>query len=187
MFLKNLFNKVVNRLKSDKQYKIDGVEIILPITCSNFNNLILNPPCYIGDSAWLSLRGKLIIGKGTIIGPRIKVHTSNHRYEGTMIPYDDIYEVKDVEIGENCWIGADVTIMPGVRIGEGVVIAACSCVTKDIPDFAIIGGCPARVLKYRDISNYNKLKEEGKIYLDLKNKGLTLINDEDRCVYVKRY
>lgn len=166
--------------------KIKGIQVIGPIFCSDYNNLILNIPCYIGDSAWLQLRGKLTIGSGTIIGPRLKVHTANHRYEGKMIPYDDIYEVKDVEIGENVWIGADVTIMPGVKIGEGVVVAACACVTKDVPDYAVVGGCPAKVIKYRDVEKYTKLKKEKAIYLDLKAKGLTITKDKDRCQTISK-
>lgn len=166
--------------------KKEGIKIEGPITCSNYNNLILSSPCYIGGSAWLQLRGKLIINSGTIIGPRLKVHTANHRYEGKMIPYDDIYEVKDVEIGENVWIGADVTIMPGVKIGEGVVVAACSCVTKDVPDYAVVGGCPAKIIKYRDVENYTKLKKEKAIYLDLKAKGLTITNDKERCLIISK-
>ena len=166
--------------------KREGIQVEGPITCSNYSNLILSSPCYIGGNAWLQLRGKLIIKSGTIIGPRLKVHTSNHRYEGNMLPYDDIYEVKDVEIGENCWIGADVTIMPGVKIGEGVVVAACSCVTKDVPDYAIVGECPAKLIKYRDVENYITLKNKGAIYLEYKKNGLTKIKDSERCIYISR-
>jgi acetyltransferase-like isoleucine patch superfamily enzyme len=180
--IKKVLQKIFFRNKElDNLNKIKGVEIVHPMFCSNYKNLVLNTPSYIGDSAWLQLRGKLTIGSGTIIGPRLKVHTANHRYEGKMIPYDDIYEVKDVEIGENVWIGADVTIMPGVKIGEGVVVAACACVTKDVPDYAVVGGCPAKVIKYRNVEKYTKLKKEKAIYLDLKAKGLTITNDKDRC------
>ena len=56
--------------------------------------------------------------------------------------------------------------MPGVVIGEGAVVAACSCVTKDVPSMALVGGCPAKIIKYRDKNQYDKLKEEGKIYLE---------------------
>ena len=140
-------------------YKNKGIEIKAPFTISNTSNLKCfirqerttnQKHCYIGPNAWLELRGSLFIGNGTIIGPRFKVHTANHRYEGNMLPYDDIYEVKDVMIGENVWIGSDVSIMPGVSIGNGCVIAANSVVTKDIPPLAIVGGNPAQVLKYRN-------------------------------------
>ena len=96
-----------------------------------------------------------------------------------MLPYDDIYLVEDVHIGKNVWIGADVTIMPGVHIGDGAVIAACACVTKDVPKMAVVGGCPAKIIKYRDEERYHELEQEGKIYLTLKSQGKT-ITDEDK-------
>lgn len=128
----------------------------------------------------MELRGCLHIGAGTIIGPRVKVHTSNHRWQGTMLPYDDIYEVKDVYIGENVWIGSDVTLLPGIHIGEGAVIGACSCVTKDVPPLALVGGCPAKIIKFRNKDEYEKLKAEKRIYLSLKRMGKTILNEECR-------
>lgn len=52
-------------------------------------------------------------------------------------------------IGNDVWIGLDATIMPGVRVGNGAVIAARSVVTKDVPDFAIMGGNPAKIIRFR--------------------------------------
>ena len=54
-----------------------------------------------------------------------------------------------LEIGNDVWIGANVTILDGIRIGDGAVIAACSCVTKDVPPYAIVGGVPAKIIRYR--------------------------------------
>lgn len=175
--------KVLNILK---EYNRQGIEIHSPKMISNYSNLQILPPVYIGPEAWLQLRGILYIDSGTIIGPRLKVHTSNHRWEGEMLPYDDIYIVKDVCIGKNVWIGADVTIMPGVTIGEGAVVAACSCVTKDVPPMALVGGSPAKVIKYRDADKYNQLKKEDKIYLTLKKSGQTIRNEQARILKVDK-
>lgn len=131
----------------------------------------------------MELRGNIHIGAGSIIGPRIKVHTSNHRWQGTMLPYDDIYIVKDVYIDENVWIGSDVTVLPGVHIGEGAVVGACSCVTKDVPPLAIVGGCPAHIIKFRDKAEYEKLKANKRIYLSLKREGKTETDEAKRCHY----
>jgi serine acetyltransferase len=98
-----------------------------------------------------------------------------------MLPYDHIYKVKDVAIGENVWIGADVSIMPGVTIGEGAVIAACSCVSKDVPPLAVVGGNPIKIIKYRDAERYNSLKREGRIYMALKLRGETITDEKQRC------
>jgi acetyltransferase-like isoleucine patch superfamily enzyme len=55
-----------------------------------------------------------------------------------------------------------VIIIPGVTIGEGAIIAAGSVVVKDVPDFAIVGGNPAKIIKYRNIETFNRLKADGK-------------------------
>ncbi|MBR5589795.1 MAG: 2,3,4,5-tetrahydropyridine-2,6-carboxylate N-succinyltransferase, partial [Phascolarctobacterium sp.] len=56
------------------------------------------------------------------------------------------------------------TILPGTHIGEGVIVQAGAVVHGEIPPYAIVGGNPAKVFKYRDIEHYNKLKAEGKFY-----------------------
>ena len=57
--------------------------------------------------------------------------------------------IAEVVIGNDVWIGMRVIIMPGVKIGNGVVIGAGAVVTKDVPDFAIVGGVPAKIIRYR--------------------------------------
>ncbi|MDR1678858.1 MAG: acyltransferase [Prevotellaceae bacterium] len=151
-----------------------NVQLQMPfIIYHNKENLILGENIYIGPDSILSLEGKLTIESGTIIGPRLKVHTSNHNYESNMLPYNDECIVKNVHIGQNVWIGADVSIMPGVEIGEGCVVAACSVITENIPPYSVVGGNPAKLIKYRDIENYKKNLEEGNIYLKLKKEGKT--------------
>ena len=54
-----------------------------------------------------------------------------------------------LEIGNDVWIGMNVTILEGIKIGDGAIVAACSCVVKDVPPFAVVGGVPARIIKYR--------------------------------------
>ncbi|WP_338972383.1 CatB-related O-acetyltransferase [Spiroplasma endosymbiont of Panorpa germanica] len=67
----------------------------------------------------------------------------------------------DTIIGHDVWIGYNATIMPGVKIGNGAVVAANSTVVKDVPDYAIVGGNPAKLIKYRfseeEIKKLNKL------------------------------
>lgn len=173
------FNKIREKKYIRDLYKRD-VQLDAPYVILYRDNLLLGRHIYIGPNSWLILRGKLTISNGVIIGPRFKVHTSNHNYESNMIPYNDEYVLKDVYIDKNVWIGSDVSIMPGVKIGEGAIVAACSVVTKDVPSYAIIGGNPAKIIKYRDIENYNKCLETGNIYMIKKKEGKTRGNDKDR-------
>lgn len=108
--------------------------------------------------------GKVIIGDNFHSGPECLLVTSNHNYEGAMIPYDSKSIDKNIIIEDNCWLGARVMILGGVRIGEGSIIQAGAVVVSDIPKCAIAGGSPARVFKYRNIEHYSKLKEEGRFF-----------------------
>ena len=62
------------------------------------------------------------------------------------------------------WCGANVTILPGVIIGEGAIVGAGSVVVKDVPKYAVVAGNPAIVLKYRNIEQFEKLKQQGKFF-----------------------
>lgn len=108
--------------------------------------------------------GNFYIGRNTQIGPLLVVATDNHNYKGDAIPFDKKAVLKDVRIGENCWIGLNVTLLPGTTIGEGAIIQAGSVVHGEIPPLAIAGGNPAKVFTYRDKEHYEKLKAEDKIY-----------------------
>lgn len=167
-------NETIKRLKNL------GITIEKPINILDISKLSAIPPIYIGPNANLYLRAELRIGNGTIIGPNLTVHTANHQYEGDAVPYDDVYIGKSVVIEENVWIGANVTLLPGIRIGRGAIIGACSVITKDIPEFAVAAGNPAKVIKFRDIDRYHENVRLGRVYLDLKSKGLTETNEEKR-------
>lgn len=135
------------------------------------NNITIGDNVYIGPRGYFYGYGGISIGNGTIIAHNFEVMTRNHNYDGTeleSIPYDKKYILKPVIIEENVWIGSNVLVVPGVTVGEGAVIGMGSVVTKDIPKYAIVGGNPASIIKYRDIEIYNKLKRENKIYLSLK-------------------
>ena len=85
--------------------------------------------------------------------------TQNHDYDtGNAIPYGDGYIYKTVTIEDNVWFGNRVIITGDITIGEGAIIAAGAVVCKDVPPYAIVGGNPAKVIKYRDIEHYERLK-----------------------------
>jgi acetyltransferase-like isoleucine patch superfamily enzyme len=91
------------------------------------------------------------IGRNTMIGPHCLIIDSNHVFEDNKMSISEqgcIY--KPTIIGEDCWIGAHVVVLPGVAIGNHVIVAANSTVSKDIPDYAIVAGTPAQILRYRN-------------------------------------
>ena len=103
----------------------------------------------IGEHA--ELYGDINIGKDVMMGTNCIIYTVNHKFDDTDIPMrqQGNQPKKPVVIGDDVWIGGRVTILPGVHIGKGAVIGAGSVVTKDVPEFAVVGGNPARIIKYR--------------------------------------
>lgn len=105
--------------------------------------------------------GKVKFGNNFHSAAGLKILTSFHNYKGERIPYDHSVIIKDVEIEENVWIGLDVIILGGVKIGEGAIIQAGAVVVRNVPKYAICGGNPAVQFSSRDQTHYEKLKEEG--------------------------
>ena len=108
--------------------------------------------------------GGVLFGNYFYSGTECMIITQNHNYEGNMIPYDNTYVLKKITIGDCVWLGNRVTVVGNVNIGEGVIIAAGAVVTKDVPPIAIVGGNPAKVIKYRDKEHYYRLKAEGRYH-----------------------
>lgn len=84
------------------------------------------------------------------MGPDVVILTHTHNIDRVDIPMGKQgSRVARVIIGDDVWIGMRSIIMPGVKIGNGAVIGAGAVVTKDVPDFAIVGGVPAKIIKFR--------------------------------------
>lgn len=107
--------------------------------------------------------GNVVIGNYCHSGMQCMIITQNHDYNtDNLIPYGVNYNYKDTIIEDFVWLGRRVTILPGSHIGEGAIIQAGSVVHGEIPPYAIAGGNPAKVFKYRDVEHFKKLKEEGR-------------------------
>ena len=104
----------------------------------------------IGEFAYLGGGGGLTIGDDCIIGQYFSCHPENHHFSdgNTLIRHQGVSR-KGIIIGNNCWIGSKVTILDGVEIGDGCVIAAGAVVTTSFPANSVIGGVPAKLLKKR--------------------------------------
>jgi acetyltransferase-like isoleucine patch superfamily enzyme len=106
----------------------------------------------IGDFAHIGGAGGVEIGSDTIIGAYFSVHPENHNYQDlNILIRNQGVNRKGVLIGNNCWIGAKVTILDGTIIGNGCIVAAGAVVKGVYPDNVIIGGVPSRILKGRVI------------------------------------
>ncbi len=149
------------RVKKDC-YSYKGRIFVGGHTQVNGNTVLGNNVCFNGMK--ITGRGKVTIGDNFHSGQDCLFITHNHNYEGEEIPYDSSLITKEITIGDNVWLGDRVIVLGGNTIGEGAIIQAGSVVTSDIPSFAIAGGNPARVFKYRDIDHYNKLKAEGRFH-----------------------
>lgn len=120
---------------------------------------------HLKSGTYIEASGGVRIGAYFHPGRGLTIFSTNHNYEhGQSIPYDAVVVEGPVVIGDFVWCGANVTIVPGVRIGEGAVIGAGSVVTRDVPPMAVVGGNPAQIIKYRDATHFHELKARGSFY-----------------------
>jgi maltose O-acetyltransferase len=102
----------------------------------------------IGHNARL---GAVKIGDNVMMGPDVIIFSRNHVFENRMVPMNvqGGTEGNPVLIGDDVWIGARAIILPGVHIGKGAIVGAGAVVSKDVPEYAIVAGNPARVIKQK--------------------------------------
>jgi len=98
--------------------------------------------------------GEIFVGEGTLMGPNVTLCTATHPIHEA-IRKDGIQYNLSVHIGRHCWLGAGVTVLPGVTIGDNTVVGAGSLVTKDLPSNVVAVGSPCKVL--RQITDEDKL------------------------------
>lgn len=128
-------------------------------------NIEIGEYVYIGENCHFWAFWGIHIGKWSVIAPNVIIRTSNHDYKtGDYLPFWPWVEKKAVCIWENCWIGANVLIVPGSSIWEGSIIGFWSVVSWDIPPCSIVVGNPWKVIKMRDEKKYKELQSQEKIY-----------------------
>lgn len=112
--------------------------------------IIIGDNVGISARTFIGARADVVIGHDTIIGPYCSIHAENHVFEDKKVPiHMQPSSRKGVVIGPDCWIGAKATILDGVTIGRGCVVAANAVVTKSVPEYSVVAGVPARVIKMR--------------------------------------
>ena len=137
-----------------------------PIVLINTSKIFIGEMTVINRNTHINAgTANISIGKYCHLGMGLTIYGFNHRYKNAdKIPYDNKIEAKDVSIEDFVWLGANVTIIPGITIGEGAIVGAGAVVTRDVPDCAVVGGNPAKIIKYRNKELFYKLKEEKKYF-----------------------
>ena len=126
--------------------KLDDVRILTPFICDFGNRVKFGKGVFINHSAILSASGGIEFEDGISVAPGVRIATINHDFNQR----HTIYTYGKVTIKKNAWIGMNVTIVPGVTVGRYAVVAAGAVVTKDVPDYAVVGGVPAKVIKMQN-------------------------------------
>lgn len=109
----------------------------------------------IGDRSGIGvncrLHGPVVIGRNVMMGPDVVVLAVNHRFADPVPMIDQGYDLpRPVTIEDDVWIGTRSIILPGVTIGSGAIIGAGAVVTKSVPPNSVVGGNPARLIRFRE-------------------------------------
>lgn len=118
-------------------------------------NAIFSPKVTLGDYSGIGINAKIYgechIGQNVMMGSDVTIITRNHEFRKKDIPmmFQGFQKEKPVYIDNDVWIGDRVIILPGVHVGSGAILGAGSVVTKDVPEFSIVAGAPARIIRNR--------------------------------------
>ena len=140
-------------------FKACGKSVFVPANCS-FNGIenisVGNNVSFGAGFTVLSTKADVVIGNDVMFGPCVMIVTGDHRTDiqgRTMISIRDDEKLPEndqkVVIEDDVWVGANVTILKGVRIGSGSIVAAGAVVTNDVPPYSVVGGVPAKLIKKR--------------------------------------
>ena len=145
----------LSQINISKNVHIAAYNVIHVINYKDENNTFLEigENTYIGEFNNIrAAGGKIRIGKKCLISQHVNIIVSNHTAEKNKFISEQPWSKENnfIDIGDDVWIGCNSTILPGVRINDGAIIAAGSVVTKNVPEYAIVAGIPAQIKKYRN-------------------------------------
>jgi acetyltransferase-like isoleucine patch superfamily enzyme len=117
---------------------------------TNPEKVSIGAHCNFGVRVFITGGGGVTIGDWVGLGPDVKIWSVNHRYADPDRPWLlQGWDLSPVVIEDDVWLGANVFVMPGVTIGKGAIVSACSLVNKSVPPYAVVVGNPARVVSWR--------------------------------------
>ena len=147
------YNALLNEILGEGNLG-EGSTIAPPLYGAALNMLKIGKGVFVNSNLLAMARGGITIGDHVRIAANVQLISNNHD------PYDlNVLTCKPVEIADYAWLGAGATILPGVRVGTHAVIGAASVVTKDVPDYGVAVGNPARVIKMLDKSKIEENKD----------------------------
>jgi acetyltransferase-like isoleucine patch superfamily enzyme len=133
------------------------------LTFKHGGEIIIGEHCFIGEHSRIWSAKKITIGNRVLISHNVNIHDQNshplnskerhedfkHIFEKGLQDRVDLKE-KEIVIHDDVWIGFNATILKGVTIGKGAIIGACTLITEDVPEYAVMVGNPARLVRYAD-------------------------------------
>lgn len=129
----------------------ESSSIFPPIQGACFDHIKIGKNVFINSNLLAMARGGIIIEDHVQIAANVQLITNNHD------PYDRaVLLCKPIRIKKGAWIGAEATILPGVCVGEHAIVGAASVVTKDVPDYAVVVGNPAKIIKMLEPDRFEK-------------------------------
>ncbi len=129
----------------------EGSRVMSPLTAVRPNQVTIGKNVVVMNGCLMMSAGTITIDDNAQIAANVQLISNNHD------PYErQVITCKPVHICEGAWVGAGSTVLPGVTVGKHAIVGAASVVTKDVPDYAVAVGNPAKVIKYLDKEKFDK-------------------------------
>jgi len=125
--------------------------------------LRIGDAAYIGHFARITAVNEVVIGEEAMVADRVYISDTGHVYEDVSRPIkrQGLRDGRRVEIGRGAWICIGAVVVGNVRVGEGAVVGANAVVTQDVPDFTVVAGNPAQVVRQHDGEDWRWLAARG--------------------------
>lgn len=170
----SLYHNYFSFSRSKLGYCHPSVQLGANFTVGGAKNILLYEGVSIGGGHISATNAKFVMKKNSVSSTGLMVRTGNHMQEvGKWFRYiDDAYKLshsipgeydKDVTVEEDVWLGVNVTLLSGATVGRGSIVAAGAVVSKDVPPYSIVGGVPAKFIKFKWTID-QILEHEAKLY-----------------------